>query len=64
MHSEPQEALQPKSTFNPVLQHFWQCVHARALNPGQPLPQLDPMIAQCAAARLASAAALLTAATR
>jgi ATP-dependent DNA helicase 2 subunit 2 len=38
------EVLRPKEVFNPVLQHFRQCVHVRALQPGAPLPGLDPLI--------------------
>ncbi len=45
-HSEPTEALKPKHTYNPVLQHFYQCVQKRAMNPDAPLPPLDPTIAQ------------------
>jgi len=39
------EALQPKLTFNPVIQHFNQCIHHRALNPGDAIPALDELIA-------------------
>lgn len=38
------EALKPKHTFNPVLQHFYQSVQNRALNPQHPLTELDPVI--------------------
>lgn len=41
---EPVEALQPKNTFNPVVQHLNQCMAHRALNPDEPLPTLDPVI--------------------
>eukprot|EP00051_Salpingoeca_urceolata_P031361 m.11350 g.11350 ORF g.11350 m.11350 type:complete len:625 (-) comp3976_c0_seq2:565-2439(-) len=39
-----EEALQPKHTFNPVIQRFWQCVNHRALNPDEHLPEPDPAI--------------------
>ena len=38
------EMLHPKYTFNPVLQHFYQCLHYRAANPDKPLPALDPVV--------------------
>ncbi len=38
------EALKPKHTFNPVLQHFYQCVQKRAFNKHASLPKLDPLI--------------------
>ncbi len=38
------EALQPKNTFNPVIQHIYQCLHHRAMNPDAPIPPLDDMI--------------------
>jgi ATP-dependent DNA helicase 2 subunit 2 len=41
---EPTEALKPKQTFNPALQHFYQCVQKRAMNPKAPIPPLDPDI--------------------
>jgi ATP-dependent DNA helicase 2 subunit 2 len=41
---EPMEALNPKYTYNPALQHFYQCVTRRALHPEEPLPQVDPNI--------------------
>ena len=41
---EPEEALRPKYTFNPVRQRQMACIEDRALNPGQPLPSLDPLI--------------------
>ena len=40
----PEEALQPKHTFNPVRQRQMACIEDRAMNPGQPLPSLDPLI--------------------
>jgi ATP-dependent DNA helicase 2 subunit 2 len=40
------EALQPKQTFNPVIQHIYQCLHHRAMNPDAPVPPLDEMIAK------------------
>lgn len=39
------ELLKPERTFNPVLQRFYQCVQARALDEGSALPELDPLIA-------------------
>ncbi|XP_065844073.1 X-ray repair cross-complementing protein 5-like [Oscarella lobularis] len=41
------EAFKPKSTFNPVLQRIYQCIQHRALNPDDPLPEVDPLIADC-----------------
>lgn len=38
------EALKPKQTFNPSLQRFYQCLQCRALNPGKPLPVIDPLV--------------------
>ena len=43
---EEMEALQPKLTFNPVIQHIYQCVHHRAMNPDAPIPVLDEMISK------------------
>eukprot|EP00742_Colponemidia_sp_Colp-10_P004962 GILJ01005302.1.p1 GENE.GILJ01005302.1~~GILJ01005302.1.p1 ORF type:complete len:723 (-),score=144.13 GILJ01005302.1:98-2182(-) len=43
---EPAEALKPKMVFNPVLQRFYQCIQNKALHPDQPLPPLDPNIAE------------------
>jgi ATP-dependent DNA helicase 2 subunit 2 len=42
---EEGESLKPQTTFNPVLQYFYQCLEFRALNPDNPLPQLDENIA-------------------
>lgn len=39
------ELLKPEITFNPVLQRFYQCVQARALDESSGLPELDPLIA-------------------
>ena len=36
--------LKPEDTFNPVLQRYYQAVHTRALEPGAPIPALDPAI--------------------
>ena len=48
MHfSQPMEALKPKCTYNPVLQHFYQAVQKRALQPEAPVPPLDPVIQKC-----------------
>lgn len=38
------ESLKPKYTYNPILQHFYQCVQHRALHPHSPLPTLDLLI--------------------
>eukprot|EP01113_Clastostelium_recurvatum_P048652 TRINITY_DN8908_c0_g1_i3.p1 TRINITY_DN8908_c0_g1~~TRINITY_DN8908_c0_g1_i3.p1 ORF type:complete len:744 (-),score=183.33 TRINITY_DN8908_c0_g1_i3:59-2119(-) len=35
------EALKPRYTYNPVLQHHYQCLQARALRPEASLPPLD-----------------------
>lgn len=43
---QPVEALKPKNTYNPVLQHFYQCVQKRALDKEAALPPLDPAIAK------------------
>lgn len=40
------EALKISQTFNPVLQHYYQCLQFRALHPKDPLPTLDPQIAK------------------
>eukprot|EP00826_Nyctotherus_ovalis_P009704 TRINITY_DN12568_c0_g2_i1.p2 TRINITY_DN12568_c0_g2~~TRINITY_DN12568_c0_g2_i1.p2 ORF type:complete len:299 (+),score=98.58 TRINITY_DN12568_c0_g2_i1:1496-2392(+) len=41
-----EEQLRPKMTFNPVLQHLYQSIQHRALNPEEPsLPELDENIA-------------------
>eukprot|EP00753_Platysulcus_tardus_P006560 PLAT143.8.p2 GENE.PLAT143.8~~PLAT143.8.p2 ORF type:complete len:320 (-),score=154.07 PLAT143.8:1198-2028(-) len=60
------EALHPETTFNPVLQRFHQCLHARALEPGCPLPALDPVIDSYVKpdSRLFASAAKATAALR
>eukprot|EP01102_Stenamoeba_stenopodia_P012456 TRINITY_DN3947_c0_g2_i1.p1 TRINITY_DN3947_c0_g2~~TRINITY_DN3947_c0_g2_i1.p1 ORF type:complete len:754 (+),score=228.50 TRINITY_DN3947_c0_g2_i1:208-2469(+) len=41
---ESTEALKPKYTYNPSLQHFYQAIQKRALNPKAHLPKLDPII--------------------
>nr|CAG4711704.1 unnamed protein product [Naegleria fowleri] len=38
------EALRPTKTFNPLVQHFYDCLHTRALKPNDPLPPVDPLI--------------------
>lgn len=38
------EALQPKETYNPVAQRIYQCIQHRALNPKDPIPELDPLL--------------------
>ena len=43
-YEEPEEALKPKHVFNPVRQRQMACIEDRAMNPGQPLPSLDPLI--------------------
>jgi ATP-dependent DNA helicase 2 subunit 2 len=40
------EALQPKKTFNPVLQRMFQCIQERSLNPDDAIPDLDPFLAE------------------
>eukprot|EP01112_Ceratiomyxa_fruticulosa_P013430 TRINITY_DN3779_c0_g1_i1.p1 TRINITY_DN3779_c0_g1~~TRINITY_DN3779_c0_g1_i1.p1 ORF type:complete len:745 (+),score=163.09 TRINITY_DN3779_c0_g1_i1:333-2567(+) len=40
-----EEALKPRQTYNPVLQHHYQCLQFRALHPNAPLPPLDPILA-------------------
>ncbi|KYQ93240.1 ATP-dependent DNA helicase [Tieghemostelium lacteum] len=40
----PIAALRPRYTYNPLLQHFYQCLHHRALQPGSAIPKLDPII--------------------
>jgi len=42
--SNPMEALKPKYTYNPALQHFYQVLQTRAMQPETPLPPLDPLI--------------------
>ncbi|XP_064652857.1 X-ray repair cross-complementing protein 5-like isoform X2 [Lineus longissimus] len=42
---EKNEALKPKLTFNPFRQRLFQCLQHRALNPDEPLPELNPLIA-------------------
>ncbi|GAM18435.1 hypothetical protein SAMD00019534_016100 [Acytostelium subglobosum LB1] len=39
-------ALRPRYTYNPSLQHFYQCLHYRALHPSAQLPKLDPVISK------------------
>ncbi|EFA77444.1 ATP-dependent DNA helicase [Heterostelium album PN500] len=39
-------ALRPRFTYNPSLQHFYQCLHHRALHPESQLPKLDPIISK------------------
>ncbi|EGG24234.1 ATP-dependent DNA helicase [Cavenderia fasciculata] len=43
---QPMPSLRPKYTYNPSLQHFFQCLHHRALHPKTPLPSLDPLISK------------------
>src|SRR5262245_40655856 len=43
---EPMELLNPKYTFNPALQRFYQCVERRALDPSAPIGELDPVISK------------------
>lgn len=42
---ETEELLQPDKTYNPVLQHFYQSVTQRALDPAAPIQPLNPIIA-------------------
>eukprot|EP01147_Barroeca_monosierra_P009819 gene9819-2012_t len=39
------EAYDLSYTFNPCIQMFYQCVNHRALHPHDPLPELDPIVA-------------------
>lgn len=41
---ETEEKLKPTQTYNPVLQHFYQCVEHKALKKENNLPNLDEMI--------------------
>ena len=41
---EVMEALQPKNTFNPLIQRIYQCVQHRAIHPHDALPDPDPVI--------------------
>ncbi|KAJ4457638.1 putative X-ray repair cross-complementing protein 5 [Paratrimastix pyriformis] len=41
---QPMEAIKPRFTYHPVLQHFYQCLQQRALRPDEPLAALDPFI--------------------
>eukprot|EP01133_Synstelium_polycarpum_P006600 gene6600-7664_t len=41
---DPIASLRPRYTYNPSLQHFYQCLHHRALHPNTTLPKLDPII--------------------
>jgi ATP-dependent DNA helicase 2 subunit 2 len=40
----PIEALKPKYTYNPALQHFYQVLQSRAMQPEAPLPPLDALV--------------------
>eukprot|EP00009_Paramoeba_aestuarina_P015167 CAMPEP_0201540286 /NCGR_PEP_ID=MMETSP0161_2-20130828/70863_1 /ASSEMBLY_ACC=CAM_ASM_000251 /TAXON_ID=180227 /ORGANISM="Neoparamoeba aestuarina, Strain SoJaBio B1-5/56/2" /LENGTH=499 /DNA_ID=CAMNT_0047947745 /DNA_START=1746 /DNA_END=3245 /DNA_ORIENTATION=- len=40
------ETLNPKTTYNPVLHHFYVNLGFRALNPDRPLPPRDPAFAE------------------
>mmetsp|Transcript_14585 Transcript_14585/g.41440 ORF Transcript_14585/g.41440 Transcript_14585/m.41440 type:complete len:728 (+) Transcript_14585:232-2415(+) len=39
------EPIGSKQTFNPALHHLYETLHQRALNPGCPIPPLDPALA-------------------
>ena len=41
-----EELLKPNETFNPVLQYFYQCLEAKALDKSEDLPPLDEAIAR------------------
>ncbi|XP_070533798.1 X-ray repair cross-complementing protein 5-like [Ptychodera flava] len=41
---EKEEAFKPKLTFNPYLQRAYQCLQHRALNPNDPLPEIDRVV--------------------
>jgi ATP-dependent DNA helicase 2 subunit 2 len=38
--------LRPKDTFNPMMQHYYQCLKERYLRPDAPLPALPPAVVQ------------------
>ncbi|EGC29713.1 hypothetical protein DICPUDRAFT_158675 [Dictyostelium purpureum] len=40
------QMLKPSFTYNPLLQHFYQCLHHRSLHPNSLIPKLDPIISQ------------------
>jgi len=43
----PTEALKPKSTYNPVIQYFNQCVASKAMKgPTSELPKIDNFLIQ------------------
>ncbi|KAF2069356.1 hypothetical protein CYY_009327 [Polysphondylium violaceum] len=41
---DPIPLLRPRYTYNPLLQHFYQCLHHRALHPNTAIPKLDAVI--------------------
>ncbi|KAM9977506.1 hypothetical protein ACTFIR_011373 [Dictyostelium discoideum] len=43
---DPIQMLKPRFTYNPLLQHFYQCLHHRSLHPNTQIPKLDPIIAE------------------
>lgn len=44
MDAEEEEALKPSQTFNPIIQHLYECCHQRCLHPNDPLPKIDSVI--------------------
>ncbi|XP_074656219.1 X-ray repair cross-complementing protein 5-like isoform X2 [Tubulanus polymorphus] len=42
---EKTEAFKPKLTFNPYIQRLYQCLQHRVENPDDPLPELNPLVA-------------------
>jgi ATP-dependent DNA helicase 2 subunit 2 len=40
----PVESLKPAHTHHPIVQHFYDCLHERALHPEDKLPEVDPNI--------------------
>eukprot|EP01080_Neovahlkampfia_damariscottae_P000481 gene481-6891_t len=41
---EKSEALKPSETYNPIVQHFYDCLHTRVLHPNDELPKMDENI--------------------
>jgi ATP-dependent DNA helicase 2 subunit 2 len=50
---EKMEALKPSETFNPIVQHFYECLHTRVLHPNDELPKIDENITQTCLPQLA-----------
>ncbi|EFC39669.1 Ku70/Ku80 beta-barrel domain-containing protein [Naegleria gruberi] len=43
-NGEKSEAMKPTCIYNPLVQHFYDCLHVRALKPNDPLPPVEPLI--------------------